>query len=86
MKSFEFFLSKIYEEKGSELEPKFFNKSEPHKNGPAPEHWQQYPIPCSVTCLQAVYQYYALVEARDNEKILVEAFVTHDNESKLKRR
>jgi hypothetical protein len=40
----------------------------------------------SVTCLQAVYQYHSLVEARDNEKILVEAFVTHDNESKLKRR
>ncbi len=42
----------------------------------------------AVTCLQAIYQYSALVEGnRDSELILVEAFITHHHtDSKLKRR
>jgi hypothetical protein len=39
-----------------------------------------------VTCLQSIFQYSSLVEARDSEQILVEAFVTHDSDSKMKRR
>jgi hypothetical protein len=43
-------------------------------------------IQLSVTCLQSIFQYSSLVEARDSEQILVEAFVTHDSDSKMKRR
>jgi hypothetical protein len=39
-----------------------------------------------VTCLQSIFQYFSFLEARDSEQILVEAFVTHDSDSKIKRR
>merc|ERR1719474_100011 len=39
-----------------------------------------------VTCFQSIYQYSTLVNQRDNQSILVEAFVMHESEAKVKRR
>ena len=39
-----------------------------------------------VTCFQAIYKYNSLIMAKDKKRILVEGFVTHDNDGKAKRR
>jgi len=39
-----------------------------------------------VTCFQSVYQYYSLLSTKNQQSILVEAFVTHESDAKVKRR